>query len=88
MLTKTGILNDILRFKDEFVRHKILDNIGDLSLIGYPLVGRIVAEKAGHALHTKLVSTILNSPKLHKKVTFIQLQEIEKQPAFQTHLAE
>ncbi len=62
VLTKTGILNDILRFKDEFVRHKILDNIGDLSLIGCPFIGRIVASKAGHALHTLLVSRILGDP--------------------------
>ena len=62
VLTKTGILNDILRFRDEFVRHKILDNIGDLSLIGRPFVGRLVASKAGHALHTLLVTRILNDP--------------------------
>ncbi|MFN8008142.1 MAG: UDP-3-O-acyl-N-acetylglucosamine deacetylase [Terriglobia bacterium] len=80
VLTKTGILNDILRFKDEFVRHKILDNIGDLSLIGAPLIGRIVAEKAGHALHTRLVSRILSNPKLYRKVTFSQLKEIECSP--------
>lgn len=62
VLTKTGILNDILRFKDEFVRHKILDNIGDLSLIGRPLRGHVVASKAGHALHTLLVKRILSNP--------------------------
>jgi UDP-3-O-[3-hydroxymyristoyl] N-acetylglucosamine deacetylase len=62
VLTKTGILNDILRFRDEFVRHKILDNIGDLSLIGRPFIGRLVASKAGHALHTLLVTRILNDP--------------------------
>ena len=88
VLTKTGILNDILRFKDEFVRHKILDNIGDLSLIGYPIVGRIVAEKAGHALHTKLVSRILNEPKLYKTVTYNQLQEMDRQSACHAQVAE
>jgi UDP-3-O-[3-hydroxymyristoyl] N-acetylglucosamine deacetylase len=62
VLTQSGILNDVLRFKDEFVRHKILDSIGDLSLVGRPLVGRIVANKAGHALHTLLVSRILSDP--------------------------
>ena len=66
VLTETGILNDILRFDDEFVRHKILDNIGDLSLIGKPFIGRIVAHKAGHALHTHLVSEILSDPSLFK----------------------
>jgi len=66
VLTETGILSNTLRFKDEFVRHKILDNIGDLSLIGYPLIGRIVAHKAGHAMHTQLVSKILGAPSLWK----------------------
>ena len=61
VLSKDGILNDTLRFPDEFVRHKILDNIGDLSLIGRPFIGRIVASKAGHALHTLLVSRILSN---------------------------
>jgi UDP-3-O-[3-hydroxymyristoyl] N-acetylglucosamine deacetylase len=60
VLTKTGILNDILRFRDEFVRHKILDSIGDISLIGRPFIGRIVASKGGHALHTLLVTRILS----------------------------
>ena len=66
VLTETGILGNTLRFKDEFVRHKILDNVGDLSLIGYPLIGRIVAHKAGHAMHTQLVSRILGAPSLWK----------------------
>ena len=64
VLTEDGILNAILRFKDEFVRHKILDSIGDLSLIGRPLIGRIVAHKAGHAMHTHLVSKILSDRSL------------------------
>ena len=69
VLTETGILSNTLRFKDEFVRHKILDNIGDLSLIGYPLVGEVIAHKAGHAMHTQLVSRILGSPSLWKLKT-------------------
>jgi len=88
VLTKTGILNNILRFKDEFVRHKILDNIGDLSLIGYPIVGRICAEKAGHALHTRLVSRILSDPKIYKKVTYSQLQEFEDLPEYHAQISE
>jgi UDP-3-O-[3-hydroxymyristoyl] N-acetylglucosamine deacetylase len=54
----TGVLN-ALRFEDEFVRHKILDVIGDLALMGYPLVGHVVAHRAGHALHTDLGRAIL-----------------------------
>jgi UDP-3-O-[3-hydroxymyristoyl] N-acetylglucosamine deacetylase len=54
----TGVLN-ALRFEDEFVRHKILDAIGDLALLGYPLIGHVVAHRAGHALHTALVTELL-----------------------------
>jgi UDP-3-O-[3-hydroxymyristoyl] N-acetylglucosamine deacetylase len=53
-----GVLNP-LRFEDEFVRHKILDAIGDLALLGYPLIGHVVAHRAGHALHTALVTELL-----------------------------
>jgi UDP-3-O-[3-hydroxymyristoyl] N-acetylglucosamine deacetylase len=48
-----------LRFADEFCRHKILDLIGDLSLLGHPLIGHIVAERGGHAMHAHLVSDLL-----------------------------
>jgi UDP-3-O-[3-hydroxymyristoyl] N-acetylglucosamine deacetylase len=48
-----------LRFEDEFVRHKILDVIGDLALVGYPIIGHVVAHRAGHALHTAFASKIL-----------------------------
>ena len=47
----TGVLN-ALRFEDEFVRHKILDAVGDLALLGHPVLGHVVAHRAGHALHT------------------------------------
>jgi UDP-3-O-[3-hydroxymyristoyl] N-acetylglucosamine deacetylase len=57
------ILNpDGLRYPDEFVRHKILDSIGDLSLAGNPIIGHFQAIKSGHALNTRLVQTILDSP--------------------------
>ena len=59
VLGETGILNNALRFEDEFVRHKILDAIGDLSLLGYPIVGHLEASKAGHALHTEFAGKIL-----------------------------
>ena len=54
-----SILNGPLRFPDEFGRHKTLDLIGDLALVGRPLQGLIVAHKAGHALHTQLVTRLL-----------------------------
>ncbi len=48
-----------LRFKNEFVRHKILDAVGDISLIGLPIYGHIIANKSGHTLHIKLLKKIL-----------------------------
>jgi len=59
VLTKDGMLNGPLRYPDEFGRHKALDLIGDLALVGLPLLGRVEAHKAGHALHTQLVSRLL-----------------------------
>jgi len=60
VLGETGVLNNPLRFRDEFVRHKILDAIGDLALVGYPVIGHLVAHRAGHALHTALVAKVLD----------------------------
>src|ERR671937_2129717 len=60
VLGETGILNNALRFDDEFVRHKILDAVGDLALVGYPVIGHLVAHRAGHALHTEFASKILD----------------------------
>jgi UDP-3-O-[3-hydroxymyristoyl] N-acetylglucosamine deacetylase len=59
--TQAGtILNGPLRFPDEFVRHKVLDLIGDLALAGRRIWGHVVAERAGHAMHTALVQKLLN----------------------------
>jgi UDP-3-O-[3-hydroxymyristoyl] N-acetylglucosamine deacetylase len=59
VLGETGVLNNTLRFEDEFVRHKILDAIGDLALVGAPIIGHVVAHRGGHALHTAFASRIL-----------------------------
>jgi UDP-3-O-[3-hydroxymyristoyl] N-acetylglucosamine deacetylase len=56
----TGVLNNALRFEDEFVRHKILDLIGDMALVGYPIIGHLVAHRGGHALHTEFAAQLLN----------------------------
>ncbi len=56
---KEVINGNKLRFKDEFVRHKILDAVGDISLIGLPIYGHIIANKSGHTLHIKLLKKIL-----------------------------
>ncbi len=58
-----------LRFPDEFVRHKILDAIGDLSLLGCPLIGHVQAVRSGHALNARLVNRILESPQKWSYVT-------------------
>jgi UDP-3-O-[3-hydroxymyristoyl] N-acetylglucosamine deacetylase len=55
----TGVLNNALRFDDEFVRHKILDVIGDLALVGHPVIGHVVAHRGGHALHTAFAAQVL-----------------------------
>lgn len=59
VLGDTGILNSRLRFEDEFVRHKILDAIGDLALVGRPVIGHLVAHRGGHGLHTAFAEKLL-----------------------------
>ena len=59
VLGETGVLNSSLRFDDEFVRHKILDVIGDLALGGYPVIGHLVAHRGGHELHAAFAEKIL-----------------------------
>ena len=63
VLSNDGVLNESgLRFSNEFVRHKILDLIGDFSLLGLPFIGHVVAERSGHSMHTRLVEQILSHP--------------------------
>jgi UDP-3-O-[3-hydroxymyristoyl] N-acetylglucosamine deacetylase len=68
VLNETGVLNNALRFDDEFVRHKILDVVGDLVLVGHPIVGHVVAHRGGHALHTAFAARILEEPDAWKLV--------------------
>jgi len=69
--TPQGALNpEGLRFADECCRHKALDLIGDLALIGRPLLGNVIAEQAGHRLHTALVAKVMSDPSLYEVVTF------------------
>ncbi|MGH9718328.1 MAG: UDP-3-O-acyl-N-acetylglucosamine deacetylase [Candidatus Acidiferrales bacterium] len=69
VLDDTSILNGPLRFPDEFGRHKALDLIGDLALVGRPLQASIVAHRAGHALHTQLVTRLLKDRSLWVETT-------------------
>jgi UDP-3-O-[3-hydroxymyristoyl] N-acetylglucosamine deacetylase len=62
VLDKTRVLNGPLRYPDEFVRHKILDLVGDLSLLGNPVTGHFSAKKAGHDLHLRIVRFLLDNP--------------------------
>jgi len=75
VLTNDGVMNGSLRFDDEFGRHKALDLIGDLALVGLPLLARVEAHKAGHALHTQLVSNLLADPSLWTITTEENLAE-------------
>ena len=70
----TKVLNpEGLRFPDECCRHKALDLIGDLALIGKPLLGHVIAERAGHAMHAALVARIMSDPSLYEILSFDQL---------------
>jgi UDP-3-O-[3-hydroxymyristoyl] N-acetylglucosamine deacetylase len=72
--TRDGVMNPGgLRFEDECCRHKALDLIGDLALIGRPLLGHVIAERAGHAMHVALVSRIMSDPSLYEILSFDQL---------------
>jgi UDP-3-O-[3-hydroxymyristoyl] N-acetylglucosamine deacetylase len=71
---RTSVMNpDGLRSVDECCRHKVLDLIGDLALIGKPLLGHVIAERAGHAMHAALVSKIMSDPSLYEILSFDQL---------------
>jgi UDP-3-O-[3-hydroxymyristoyl] N-acetylglucosamine deacetylase len=71
---RRSILNDGgMRFENECCRHKALDLIGDLALIGKPLLGHVIAERAGHAMHFALVNRIMSDPTLYEILSFDQL---------------
>jgi UDP-3-O-[3-hydroxymyristoyl] N-acetylglucosamine deacetylase len=63
ILGEKGVLNSSgLRFKDEFVRHKVLDSIGDLAILGFPIYGHIIANKSGHSTNIKFLKKLLAFP--------------------------
>jgi len=69
VLDDRGVVNGPLRFKDEFVRHKILDLVGDLALVGRPIAGEITAYRGGHALHSRLVAKIVEAAAAEESAT-------------------
>jgi len=81
VLSRDAVLNPPLRFADEFVRHKVLDLIGDLALIGKQILGSVVADRAGHAMHTALVSRLLRDKSYWEETT---LDERPSAPAMGT----
>lgn len=86
VLTRDGIENGPLRYPDEFVRHKVLDLVGDLALLGKPVLGRIVADRAGHAMHTALVSRILRDKTLWEEVTLPECGQLSSN-SYSVHAA-
>lgn len=76
VLDESGIVNHELRFPDEFVRHKMLDLLGDISLIGRPIIGHLYAEKAGHAIHTALADRIARFRRKYRVCTLPELDEV------------
>lgn len=76
VLDPSGIVNNHLRFPDEFVRHKLLDLLGDISLTGYPIIGHLYAERAGHAIHTALAAQIARLHDRHRICTALELEPL------------
>lgn len=74
VLSESEVMNGELRAPDEFVRHKVLDLIGDVSLCGSPLLGRITAFRAGHSLHTNLATEISRREGAVRRVAESDLQ--------------
>ncbi len=78
VLDEFRVLNeDGLRYADEFVRHKILDAVGDLYLAGHPIIGAYHGHKSGHALNNKLVRALLAQPRAWELAVFDDASEVE-----------
>jgi UDP-3-O-[3-hydroxymyristoyl] N-acetylglucosamine deacetylase len=81
ILGDDGVMNSSgLRFKDEFVRHKILDCIGDFSLIGFPIYGHLLSDRAGHSTNLKFMKKLISCPECWEIVSDVE------QPRAQLHL--
>jgi UDP-3-O-[3-hydroxymyristoyl] N-acetylglucosamine deacetylase len=76
VLDESGIVENNLRFPDEFVRHKLLDLLGDISLAGYPIIGHLYAERAGHAIHTALADRIARNTGHYRVCTADELEPV------------
>ncbi len=79
VLDEDSVLNEGgLRFADEFVRHKILDAIGDLYIIGYQIIGAFEGYRSGHAINNQLLRKLLNNPDTWEYITFNDIDEVPK----------
>jgi UDP-3-O-[3-hydroxymyristoyl] N-acetylglucosamine deacetylase len=67
--------NDGLRYDDEFVKHKVLDAIGDLYLLGHPVIGAFRGHKSGHALNNQLLRQLLEARRAWEFATFDRLED-------------
>jgi UDP-3-O-[3-hydroxymyristoyl] N-acetylglucosamine deacetylase len=80
------INEDGLRYKDEFVRHKILDFLGDLAILGSPVIGRFVVEKSGHSLNQMMLKELMNRKQCWERLSFESPQDCSQKslkiPAF------
>jgi UDP-3-O-[3-hydroxymyristoyl] N-acetylglucosamine deacetylase len=76
VLDEYRVLNaDGLRYADEFVKHKVLDAIGDLYLVGHPLIGAFSAHKSGHALNNQLLRALMADREAWELVTFVRTED-------------
>ena len=79
VMGENGVINASgLRFKDEFVRHKILDSVGDFSLIGFPIYGHIVASKSGHSSNVKFIKKLISAPETWDIIIEEQLSHVHE----------
>ncbi len=81
VLDHDTVMNGPLRYPDEFVRHKMLDLIGDLALLGRRILGRIVADRAGHAMHTAMVALLLRNRSLWEEASLDETSELPQSEA-------
>lgn len=79
VMGENGVINASgLRFKDEFVRHKVLDSIGDFSLIGFPIYGHIVASKSGHSSNVRFLKKLMSTPETWDIITEEQMPHLHE----------
>ena len=76
VLDNDSILNDSLRYKDEFVRHKILDCIGDFSLLGMPILGHVLARKSGHAFNHSFLKKLFAQKKSWETIALPEVRDL------------